>query len=107
MSNHSTAAEESANTGLCGARGVCGGRRGGVDEGDEDADAEDENGEDVDDGDFTAAGKAGGRERASATTLSLPVMCWISEVYSAMYERCLVCLGVLGADDDSTVVSGR
>ena len=105
MSNHSTAAAESANPGPCGACGVCG-----VDEGEEDADAVDEAGEEVDDDDgddSTVAGKAGGRERASATTLSLPLMCWISEVYSAIYERCLVCLGVLGAEDESTVVSGR
>jgi len=102
MSNHSTAAEESANTGPCGARGVCGGRGGGVDDGEGDGEDEDDSGDDS-----IAAGTAGGRERASATTLSLPVMCWISEVYSAMYERCLVCLGVLGADDESTVVSGR
>ena len=105
MSNHSTAAEESANLGPCGACGACG-----VDEGEEDAGVVDEAGEEVDDDDgddSTVAGKAGGRERASATTLSLPLMCWISEVYSAIYERCLVCLGVLGAEDESTVVSGR
>ena len=102
MSNHSAAAEESVNPGPCGACGVCGGIVGGVEDGEGDGEDENDSGDDS-----IAAGTAGGRERASATTLSLPVMCWMSVVYSAMYERCLVCLGVLCVDDESTVVSGR
>ena len=58
----------------------------------------------------TAAGAAalpGGLDSVSATTLSVPAMCWISLVNSAMYASWRHCLAVHGSVDRRTaVVSG-
>ena len=49
---------------------------------------------------------ASGRERVSATTLSLPLMCWMSLMNSAMNDRWLACLGERLAALASAYVSG-